>query len=163
MYCTRCGHQMDEGQRYCSSCGAASGGVAAAVPAALPPENRLAGHLRFLAICWIAVSAIRLLPGIFLIVIFGSAVHFYPPEVPAFVPAIAQLVGVLLCIGAALGVVTGWGLWERREWARPLTTVLAFFSLFDVPIGTVLGVYTLWLLLPERSTREYQLLAQEAN
>jgi hypothetical protein len=36
--------------------------------------------------------------------------------------------------------------------------VLAFISLFNVPFGTALGVYTLWVLLPGSSQEEYEAL-----
>jgi hypothetical protein len=29
-------------------------------------------------------------------------------------------------------------------------------SLFDVPFGTALGIYTLWVLLPARSEEEFR-------
>jgi len=52
-------------------------------------------------------------------------------------------------------IVLGWGLSERKTWARPLGLVLGFLALFRVPLGTALGIYTLWVLLPEPSRREY--------
>ena len=36
--------------------------------------------------------------------------------------------------------------------------VLAFISLFNIPFGTALGVYTLWALLPSQSQQEYEAL-----
>jgi uncharacterized membrane protein (DUF2068 family) len=69
---------------------------------------------------------------------------------------VAQLIGVLFLASAALGFLTGWGLLKRQPWARMLAIVFGCFSLFDVPFGTALGVYTLWVLLPAESEREYQ-------
>ena len=37
-----------------------------------------------------------------------------------------------------------------------LALVLGFLALIDVPLGTALGVYTLWVLLPERSEEEFR-------
>jgi hypothetical protein len=37
-----------------------------------------------------------------------------------------------------------------------LTLVLAFLALFNIPFGTALGIYTLWVLLPAGSDVEYQ-------
>jgi hypothetical protein len=36
-----------------------------------------------------------------------------------------------------------------------LTIVLAFLALFHIPLGTALGIYTLWVLLPEGTDAEY--------
>jgi hypothetical protein len=50
---------------------------------------------------------------------------------------------------------------EREKWARILALVLAFVSLFtNIPFGTALGVYTMWVLLPSESEREYEALAE---
>jgi hypothetical protein len=41
------------------------------------------------------------------------------------------------------------GLCAHRAWARNLALVLALFDLLLLPLGTALGVYTLWVLLHE--------------
>jgi predicted membrane metal-binding protein len=63
---------------------------------------------------------------------------------------------VLVFIKAIACLLAGWGLLQRDPWARLLTLVLAFVSLFYVPFGTALGVYTLWVLLPSKSEEEYE-------
>ena len=54
--------------------------------------------------------------------------------------------GLFLGARAALGIVAGWGLLTLRPWARILMIVLAILGLFNFPVGTALGVYTLWVL-----------------
>ncbi len=39
-----------------------------------------------------------------------------------------------------------------------IALVLGFISLFNVPFGTAVGVYTLWVLLPAQSQEEYDAL-----
>jgi hypothetical protein len=41
------------------------------------------------------------------------------------------------------------GLARARPWARNLALILAAFNLLLLPLGTALGVYTLWVLLHE--------------
>jgi hypothetical protein len=59
-------------------------------------------------------------------------------------------------IFAVLGVGAGWGLLQREGWARPAAIALGILNLFDPPFGTALGIYTLWVLLPAESEREYR-------
>lgn len=47
---------------------------------------------------------------------------------------------------------------QREPWARVLALVLGFISLFNIPLGTVVGIYTLWVLLPAQSQGEYEIL-----
>jgi hypothetical protein len=48
---------------------------------------------------------------------------------------------------------------QREPWARVLALVLGFIALFNIPFGTAIGVYTLWVLLPAQSQQEYEALA----
>ncbi len=129
----------------------------------MPVKSRIAGHTRLLGILWIAISAYRLLPGLFLFSVFrhGNA-WFLPPEVPFFVHGIVRTVGSLFLAGGVLGIVTGWGLLERQSWARMLAIVLGCFSLLEMPLGTGLGIYTLWVLLPAQSEQEYRQISRAA-
>src|SRR5439155_1439776 len=52
-----------------------------------------------------------------------------------------------------------WGLFERQSWARILGLVLGILALLRFPLGTALGIYTLWVLAPEPSAREYDQLS----
>ncbi len=50
---------------------------------------------------------------------------------------------------------------QREPWARVVVLVLAFVSLFtNIPFGTALGIYTMWVLLPAESEQEYEAMAE---
>jgi hypothetical protein len=66
--------------------------------------------------------------------------------------------GIVVLAKAAFGFIAGWGLLHREPWARIVVLVLAFVSLFNIPFGTAIGVYTLWVLLPGQSQQEYDSL-----
>lgn len=151
MYCVQCGTVLQPGQSFCAGCGRPTGNVPL-----MPVKGRLAGHMRLLAILWFAVSAFRMIPAIALVTMFGPESRLLPPEVPVFVTGILQTIGFVFIGGAALGLIAGWGLLERQPWARMLAIVLGAFSLVDVPFGTALGIYTLWVLLPAQSEEEFR-------
>src|SRR5438128_1548853 len=44
------------------------------------------------------------------------------------------------------GIAAGWGLLTYRPWARPLNIACSIFDLFSIPIGTAIGVYSLWVM-----------------
>jgi hypothetical protein len=64
--------------------------------------------------------------------------------------------------GGILGLVTGWGLLQREPWARTLAIVMACLNMVHMPFGTILGIYTLWVLLPAASEQEYRSVARAA-
>jgi hypothetical protein len=121
----------------------------------MPAQRRIAGHLRLLGIFWLAISAFRLIPGLTLLVMVDNGI--FPREgVPPFVIPLLEGVATVLLILAAAGIIAGWGLLARQPWARMLAIVLGAVSLVDVPFGTILGIYTLWALLPADSEEQYQ-------
>ena len=60
-------------------------------------------------------------------------------------------VGALLVVLGGPGLAAGYGLLHRKPWARMLALVLGILNLVNIPIGTVMGVYTLWVLLDDRA------------
>jgi hypothetical protein len=156
MFCDRCGTRLAESQRFCPSCGKSAG-----MPLT-PTPGRIAGHIRLLGIFWLASSAIHLIPGMFLMTFFGHHGMLLGPDVPLFLPGMMRMIGVFLIGGAVLGLMAGWGLLERQPWARTLAIVLGCFHLINMPFGTALGIYTLWVLLPSASEEEYRRMARVA-
>ena len=118
-------------------------------------------HLKVLGVLYIALSALGLLAALFLIVTLGGAAGIVgaaaPPEDAAIAVPIIGITGmalVVLLVALALpGLITGWGLLNYKPWARVLGLVLAVINLFNIPIGTALGIYALWVLLNKDTER----------
>ena len=158
MFCDRCGTRLADSASFCPSCG-----KSARVIPLMPAQSRIGGHIRLLGIFWLALSAFRLLPGLFLVsMVRHGGITFLPPEVPFFVHTILRVAGVGLLLGGVVGIIAGWGLLERQPWARMLSIVLGCFNLIDMPFGTALGVYTLWVLLPAKSEEVDNQIARAA-
>jgi len=118
-------------------------------------------HVRLLGILWLALSALNAIAGIVLCFLANVVFpHLHemgaPPDVPVgFLRSFFCAIGIFVLLKAALGFLAGWGLLRHESWARLLTIVLSFFALLHVPLGTALGIYSLWVLLPADSEREY--------
>jgi len=63
---------------------------------------------------------------------------------------------------ALLSIICGVGLLQRKPWGRILAIVLAILSLIKIPLGTALGIYTLWVLAPATSGAEYDAIADHS-
>ncbi len=64
---------------------------------------------------------------------------------------LAAGVGLLMLLLAVPALIGGWGLMRRKSWSRMLVLVLGFLHLLSFPLGTALGVYTIWLLMQEKA------------
>jgi len=161
MFCDKCGSPAQPEQRFCSSCGREFGSGSFA----FPQRNRVAEHIRLLGILWLALAALNAVGGLVLFVVANTVIRRLP-EMSSNAAAVVWLhpflsfLAILIFAKAGAGFLAGWGLLQRQPWARMLTIVLAFLALFNIPFGTALGIYTLWVLLPAESDAEYQREAQ---
>jgi hypothetical protein len=157
MFCDACGTQLQASQKFCSGCGRA---VTAGFPLS-PQRGRIQEHVRLLAIFWFAYAAFEAIGGLVLLVLahtlFPRLAEIAPMRGPqgAFLHVLFTVLGIFVLAKAAAGVFAAWGLLEREPWGRILALVLVFLALLNVPLGTALGVYTLWVLLPAESEAEY--------
>ena len=156
MYCDRCGAKLYDTAEFCPACG-----KSARTTPLMPPQGRISGHVRLLGILWLAISAFRVIPGLALILIFGN--RNFPPGMPPLAHGLLNLLGVAFLFCAVVGLVIGGGLLARQSWARMAAIVFGGLNLPDIPFGTAMGIYTLWVLLPAESEQEYRSMSGVAS
>lgn len=111
-------------------------------------QQELGQHINILAWLHIVGHAIFLIIGGFLFTLLTSiGAVSGDPQALAILSVVGTTVGVLLALLALPGMVAGYGLWRRRPWGRYLAIVVGIFNLVNFPIGTVIGAYTLIVLL----------------
>jgi hypothetical protein len=161
MFCDGCGVTVQPGQSFCSKCGKQ---IVGPVSVMQPVVNRVQSHVHLLGILWLAMSALNAVGGLVLIVVANTFFpHLHelgaPADVPTgFLSAIVGTIGIIVLAKAACGFIAGWGLLHGESWGRIVALVLSFISLFNIPFGTAIGVYTMWVLLPGQSQQEYDAL-----
>ena len=158
MFCDSCGTRLEGPANFCPTCGRSFG--ARITPAVR--QNRVARHVRTLGILWLVYAAVHLIPGLFVSSFLGNRSWGLFDGAPPFVPFLMRGVGGVLIAVAVAGALAGWGLMERRAWARMLAIVLGVLGLFNLPFGTALGIYTLWVLAPATSEAEWQAISRPA-
>jgi hypothetical protein len=57
---------------------------------------------------------------------------------------------------STLGLVGGIGLLAYRPWARYLVIVVSALGCLNIPIGTLKGVYALWVLLQDETVKLFE-------
>jgi hypothetical protein len=104
-------------------------------------------HLNVVAALQIGLSVLGLLgAGIASIVLHLVGNFAGEPEAELVLSIIANVVMVIVAVLAIPGIVAGLGLFKRKEWARILTLILAVLDLARFPIGTAIGIYSIWVL-----------------
>jgi hypothetical protein len=121
-------------------------------------------HVKVLAVLFIVFGALGVLAALSLMAIFGGTMGIVgatgDEEGRAIALPIIGLTGTLLTafllIVSIPGLVTGFGLLSFKNWARILGIVLCAINLINMPFGTILGVYGLWVLLSKESEQLFQ-------
>lgn len=119
-------------------------------------------HVKVIGAFHIIFGGVGLLGALLILLFFGGLsglVALVGTDEPAAVltlPFIQALGGVLFFFALAMsvpGVVAGFALLQYRPWGRVLALVLAVPGLLAFPFGTVLGFYSLWVLLSRDGRR----------
>jgi hypothetical protein len=157
MFCNHCGSPVAAGQAACPQCGVSMIWPQVAIAARV----RVASQLHLLAVLWFVSGALFLIPATIMAVV---AVFVTVPMAAggadkiAFVlaPGLLVVLSLFFVLSAVLRFVAGWGLLKVCPWARTYALVMAFLELINPPLGTALGIYTLFVLLPEEAADEYR-------
>ena len=174
MTCSTCGNVMSPDVRFCPRCGtqAAFQAVPNAVYGAqtmFRPYDRVARNIQTLGTMWLVYAALRFFMGLlgmlFLHGILGS--HFghsdfnlgWSPFGAMWLASLWPMAFFSLAVSVGCTVLTGYALITRQAWGRVVGIIFGILALFHLPLGTALGIYTLWVLAPRLSGDEYASVA----
>jgi hypothetical protein len=113
-------------------------------------EKQLQQHVTFLGILHLVSGALFALIGLGLFVLFisiGLTIAGQDPMAPRIMTIFAFFITGMMVLLGLPGIITGYGLLKHRPWGRILALVVGVLNLFNVPIGTLIGIYTFWVLL----------------
>jgi tRNA A-37 threonylcarbamoyl transferase component Bud32 len=133
---------------------AISGGGQIATVAGRTQPSRMEKHVTLVAAIGIVFGTLGILIGIFLFVaISGGGLISGDPEAESITGIVGIALGGFVASTSVPGVIAGIGLLKRRSWARILAIILAILDLIEIPIGTALGIYALWVLLNDETAK----------
>jgi len=116
-------------------------------------------HIRIIGLLYVLGGVSLVLLGLAVALMFGGAglagLAQRGNEVrPDVIPIVGAVGGIFFLLASLLSVpaiVAGLGLLKYRRWSRVLTIVLSGILLFIWPVGTILGGYSLWVLLSKKT------------
>jgi len=78
-------------------------------------------------------------------------------EIPSTVlKFLSFILPLIIGFMSTLGLVGGIGLLALQPWARYLVIVVAALGCLNIPIGTLKGVYSLWVLLQDDTVKLFE-------
>ncbi len=103
------------------------------------------GYAAWLILAAILVFMLMLGIGLFMVAEDDTAA--------AVLTTVGCLVPGLLVAFTVPGIIGGIGVLKLKPWARYMVLVLAVLDLFSFPIGTAIGVYTIWVLMQDETVQ----------
>ncbi len=111
-------------------------------------------HVTFVAALNIAFGFLGLFLALFLFVmIVGAGVISGEPEAQTIASIVGTGIAFFLVFTSLPEIIGGFGLLKHKAWARILILVVACLDLLWIPIGTMIGIYELWVLLNEETVK----------
>lgn len=168
MTCLTCGNALQGDVRFCPRCGAQT---PFQPPSGYPsaahglPYDRVSRNLQTLGTLWLVYAVLRAITGLvgvlFLHGLFGR--HFghsnfnmgWSPFGRMWLDGLWPMALFSLMVSVGGIFLTGYALLTRQPWGRVLAIIFAVIALIHFPLGTALGIYTLWVLAPRTSGDQY--------
>jgi hypothetical protein len=118
-------------------------------------------HIKVLSVLFIILGILGIVVAIaFLVLGAGTAATILAEDDSnearvgaAWAGGCITFVAALFGIMSIPSIIAGWGLSQRKSWARILAIILAILSLPQFPVGTAIGVYALVILFNDESKR----------
>jgi hypothetical protein len=114
-------------------------------------------HVTFVAVLNIAFGFLGIFIGLVLfVVLVGAGIISHDPQALTITTIVGVAIACFLILTSIPEIIGGFGLLKRRPWARVLVLVIAVMDLMFIPIGTLIGIYELWVLLQEDTAKLFK-------
>ncbi len=113
-------------------------------------------HVKVVGVLYIVLGTMGVIAALICLMIFGGVAGYVgivaqeEPDARIAVPILGAVglgLFLFLLVLSAPGIIAGVGLLQLRPWARIVTIVLSALNLMNIPIGTLVGAYGLWVML----------------
>jgi hypothetical protein len=109
-------------------------------------------HVRLVGVLHVVLGLIGIAAAVCFLFVCGGAGGIAQP----FLGVLGGTLGTVVLVLALPGTIGGIGVLLFREWGRVLMIVVSVLDLFNIPLGTILGVYGLWVLLHRQTMPLFQ-------
>jgi hypothetical protein len=109
-------------------------------------------HVTLAAALHIGYSILGILFGVFFWVLFVViGIKTGDADAMAVLGFLGPFIAVVSFIFAVPGIIAGVALLKRKPWGRIFALIFSVILLLDIPFGTALGIYSLWVLVQDET------------
>ncbi len=118
-------------------------------------------HKRILGIIYVVTGILLLFGMMFVSIFFSLFIGFIADQasddqwVFTWLVPMVRAIALFVCIVIALpSLIAGWGLLNNKSWAMMLALIVGCLRLFNFPIGTAIGIYTIWVYVEDNRLKQ---------
>ena len=113
---------------------------------------KMRDHITVVAALCIGLGVLGLVLAIIaFVVLAGIGVLSGDQDALPVLTFIATISAGFLAVISVPDIIGGIGLLRRQSWARILVLILSVLKLLNFPLGTVAGVYSIWVLMQDET------------
>lgn len=111
-------------------------------------------HVTILGALHIAWSSMGIIAAVIIFTaVAGGGMLSGDIEVMTITTTIGSSIAFILLTFNLPGLIGGIALIRHYQWGRILTLVVGFLNMIFMPFGTMLGIYTIWVLLSDEGRK----------
>jgi hypothetical protein len=121
-------------------------------------DSKMKKHVTVVAAIQIGFAILGLIIAVVLFFVMDFAKHQVSSDETAemVLSFLSVSLPVLFGFLSTLGLVGGIGLLAYKPWARYIVIVVNALGCLNIPIGTLKGVYSLWVLLQDETVKLFE-------
>ena len=118
-------------------------------------DSKMEKHVTIVGAIHIGFGILGLIAAVIVFFAINFAKGFVQnEEIPTMVLGFLSVsLPLLIGLMSTLGLIGGIGLLSFQPWARYLVIVVAAVGCLNIPVGTLKGVYSLWVLLQDETIK----------
>jgi hypothetical protein len=121
----------------------------------------LDNHKKVLGIIYIITASLTIIAALFIraimSIVFGFAFDSMDEEerrIGELVMALVSVLPAVLIIFSGIPtLIAGIGLLTKQSWAVILSLIVGCLKLFSIPIGTAIGIYSIWIYAEDQKLK----------
>lgn len=119
--------------------------------------SKMRKHVTVVGALQIGFSTLWLIAAIVLLIVFNFAKGFVENDEVAVrvLGFLSYILPAFIGTIALLGLIGGIALLSYRSWARVLVIIVSALGCLNIPIGTLVGVYTIWVLMQDETVKMF--------
>jgi hypothetical protein len=119
-------------------------------------------HKRILAFIYIISGILQIMVMLIVMSVFSTLLPFIQDEAGRdaewvfrwLIPFIRMMVMFIIILFSIPSIIGGIALLNEKKWALSLLLILGCFKLFSFPIGTAIGIYTIWVYAKDQEIKK---------